>query len=152
MSVNVDYSFVTPNWTTANKMGHGSVSYTHLRAHETGRNLVCRLLLEKKPSYLLVGIYLNSGSIISSATSSSASYPMLSKLKSRQNCRDGSKSKSIVSEKELSFGLANWLVLWFWLNLSSYFLWVKLVSYAAKLTPKLVSHINIPNSTHAPFY
>src|SRR5665213_931536 len=23
-----------------------SVSYTHLRAHETGRNLVCRLLLE----------------------------------------------------------------------------------------------------------
>src|SRR5678810_101640 len=29
---------------------HGDipVSYTHLRAHETGRNLVCRLLLEKK--------------------------------------------------------------------------------------------------------
>ena len=27
---------------------HTSVSYTHLRAHETGRNLVCRLLLEKK--------------------------------------------------------------------------------------------------------
>ena len=23
-------------------------SYTHLRAHETGRNLVCRFLLEKK--------------------------------------------------------------------------------------------------------
>ena len=28
--------------------GIGTVSYTHLRAHETGRNLVCRLLLEKK--------------------------------------------------------------------------------------------------------
>src|SRR5678809_1408790 len=28
--------------------GTYSVSYTHLRAHETGRNLVCRLLLEKK--------------------------------------------------------------------------------------------------------
>ena len=28
--------------------GFGAVSYTHLRAHETGRNLVCRLLLEKK--------------------------------------------------------------------------------------------------------
>ena len=28
--------------------GPGPVSYTHLRAHETGRNLVCRLLLEKK--------------------------------------------------------------------------------------------------------
>src|SRR5674476_74884 len=30
--------------------GHSDipVSYTHLRAHETGRNLVCRLLLEKK--------------------------------------------------------------------------------------------------------
>src|SRR5665213_486438 len=27
---------------------YGPVSYTHLRAHETGRNLVCRLLLEKK--------------------------------------------------------------------------------------------------------
>src|SRR5678810_360448 len=25
-----------------------TVSYTHLRAHETGRNLVCRLLLEQK--------------------------------------------------------------------------------------------------------
>ena len=29
-------------------IGKGPVSYTHLRAHETGRNLVCRLLLEKK--------------------------------------------------------------------------------------------------------
>ena len=29
-----------------------SVSYTHLRAHETGRNLVCRLLLEKKKKYI----------------------------------------------------------------------------------------------------
>src|SRR5665213_3521206 len=28
--------------------GQRTVSYTHLRAHETGRNLVCRLLLEKK--------------------------------------------------------------------------------------------------------
>ena len=26
----------------------GPVSYTHLRAHETGAYLVCRLLLEKK--------------------------------------------------------------------------------------------------------
>ena len=31
-----------------NADGTGAVSYTHLRAHETGRNLVCRLLLEKK--------------------------------------------------------------------------------------------------------
>ena len=29
------------------------VSYTHLRAHETGRNLVCRLLLEKKRSQVV---------------------------------------------------------------------------------------------------
>ena len=28
--------------------GLGPVSYTHLRAHETRSNLVCRLLLEKK--------------------------------------------------------------------------------------------------------
>ena len=27
---------------------HGTVSYTHLRAHETEADLVCRLLLEKK--------------------------------------------------------------------------------------------------------
>ena len=27
---------------------NGTVSYTHLRAHETKANLVCRLLLEKK--------------------------------------------------------------------------------------------------------
>eukprot|EP00828_Plagiopyla_frontata_P026151 TRINITY_DN3391_c0_g1_i4.p1 TRINITY_DN3391_c0_g1~~TRINITY_DN3391_c0_g1_i4.p1 ORF type:complete len:934 (-),score=97.01 TRINITY_DN3391_c0_g1_i4:110-2911(-) len=30
------------------QQGSQPVSYTHLRAHETGRNLVCRLLLEKK--------------------------------------------------------------------------------------------------------
>ena len=30
------------------ELGTRPVSYTHLRAHETGRNLVCRLLLEKK--------------------------------------------------------------------------------------------------------
>src|SRR5674476_1414851 len=29
------------------RVGIVAVSYTHLRAHETGRNLVCRLLLEK---------------------------------------------------------------------------------------------------------
>ena len=31
------------------------VSYTHLRAHETGRNLVCRLLLEKKNDGAILG-------------------------------------------------------------------------------------------------
>src|SRR5674476_1627064 len=30
------------------------VSYTHLRAHETGRNLVCRLLLEKKKKKIYI--------------------------------------------------------------------------------------------------
>ena len=30
------------------KLSHNSVSYTHLRAHETPEHLVCRLLLEKK--------------------------------------------------------------------------------------------------------
>ena len=33
-----------------------TVSYTHLRAHETGRNLVCRLLLEKKKHQSLIPI------------------------------------------------------------------------------------------------
>ena len=31
---------------------NGSVSYTHLRAHETREDLVCRLLLEKKKTEL----------------------------------------------------------------------------------------------------
>ena len=30
------------------KSQYGPVSYTHLRAHETRHDLVCRLLLEKK--------------------------------------------------------------------------------------------------------
>ena len=37
-----------------------SVSYTHLRAHETVLDLVCRLLLEKKktlPDYLSIYIF-----------------------------------------------------------------------------------------------
>src|SRR5678809_450300 len=42
-------------WDTLIFLLHGfvfiPVSYTHLRAHETGRNLVCRLLLEKKNKY-----------------------------------------------------------------------------------------------------
>ena len=33
--------------------GHPAVSYTHLRAHETVLDLVCRLLLEKKKIPLL---------------------------------------------------------------------------------------------------
>ena len=33
---------------SAKMINLAAVSYTHLRAHETGRNLVCRLLLEKK--------------------------------------------------------------------------------------------------------
>src|SRR5674476_1591354 len=33
---------------------YGAVSYTHLRAHATGRNLVCRLLLEKKKTHSIV--------------------------------------------------------------------------------------------------
>src|SRR5665213_1130488 len=37
----------------------GSVSYTHLRAHETGRNLVCRLLLEKKKKKNQTATYLS---------------------------------------------------------------------------------------------
>ena len=32
--------------------GPGAVSYTHLRAHETVLDLVCRLLLDKKKKYL----------------------------------------------------------------------------------------------------
>src|SRR5665213_4180450 len=38
-------SFTESDFTRGQQL---AVSYTHLRAHETGRNLVCRLLLEKK--------------------------------------------------------------------------------------------------------
>ena len=34
---------------------HDPVSYTHLRAHETLRYLVCRLLLEKKKDKNIIG-------------------------------------------------------------------------------------------------
>src|SRR5678815_5909294 len=35
-----------------NENGRKAVSYTHLRAHETPEHLVCRLLLEKKKTYI----------------------------------------------------------------------------------------------------
>src|SRR5665647_792840 len=38
----------TSIWTSRSTVPTGSVSYTHLRAHETDSYLVCRLLLEKK--------------------------------------------------------------------------------------------------------
>ena len=37
------------------------VSYTHLRAHETGRNVVCRLMLEKKIKLIFHSHYPHSG-------------------------------------------------------------------------------------------
>ena len=37
-----------PGWSGFFADHHWPVSYTHLRAHETKANLVCRLLLEKK--------------------------------------------------------------------------------------------------------
>ena len=40
-----------------NLAGTWAGSYTHIRAHETGRKLVCRLLLEKKKKYNVVGMY-----------------------------------------------------------------------------------------------
>ncbi|CZS04890.1 hypothetical protein CDFC105_91546 [Clostridioides difficile] len=49
--INVVEPTIVPVTLKAKKLGMiitASVSYTHLRAHETGRNLVCRLLLEKK--------------------------------------------------------------------------------------------------------
>ena len=44
-----------PNRTTPHYI---AVSYTHLRAHETVLDLVCRLLLEKKKSRTLVAVIL----------------------------------------------------------------------------------------------
>ena len=44
----LDYGKGMRNLRTAALVGGSSVSYTHLRAHETVLDLVCRLLLEKK--------------------------------------------------------------------------------------------------------
>src|SRR5674476_42885 len=43
-----DYHIKLIDFATCKILDPAPVSYTHLRAHETGRNLVCRLLLEKK--------------------------------------------------------------------------------------------------------
>src|SRR5674476_1278043 len=42
------FCYVGGGWYWPGQTIEDPVSYTHLRAHETGRNLVCRLLLEKK--------------------------------------------------------------------------------------------------------
>ena len=44
-----------PGWWTPDQAGGSpaAVSYTHLRAHETVLDLVCRLLLEKKNNKIL---------------------------------------------------------------------------------------------------
>ena len=43
-----DYQTYAIDYIETHPVSAVPVSYTHLRAHETGRNLVCRLLLEKK--------------------------------------------------------------------------------------------------------
>ena len=43
-----NFAMVEAYWNIGKSIIEEPVSYTHLRAHETGRNLVCRLLLEKK--------------------------------------------------------------------------------------------------------
>src|SRR5674476_920205 len=43
----IEYRFGVSFENSYFKINDEPVSYTHLRAHETGRNLVCRLLLEK---------------------------------------------------------------------------------------------------------
>src|SRR5678810_1011260 len=51
-TAHVEYETKARHYAHVDCPGHAdyvkTVSYTHLRAHETGRNLVCRLLLEKK--------------------------------------------------------------------------------------------------------
>ena len=42
------YALLTPKQQKIFEEQHAPVSYTHLRAHETVQDLVCRLLLEKQ--------------------------------------------------------------------------------------------------------
>ena len=56
-----DHSFELVTWVgrlARTLHGRGSVSYTHLRAHETVLDLVCRLLLEKKKRNLFTTLTL----------------------------------------------------------------------------------------------
>src|SRR5665648_1177424 len=46
-------------WAIIRQTEYSPVSYTHLRAHETRHDLVCRLLLEKKKTKQTFGIYRN---------------------------------------------------------------------------------------------
>ena len=46
------WSQTLPDWIGSHVRALESVSYTHLRAHETVLDLVCRLLLEKKKRQL----------------------------------------------------------------------------------------------------
>ena len=48
---------VQPPFPVESKIGFVAVSYTHLRAHETVLDLVCRLLLEKKNNTTLYNQY-----------------------------------------------------------------------------------------------
>src|SRR5665648_469774 len=48
MNANELYGHQSPQGGISLGMGLKPVSYTHLRAHETRHDLVCRLLLEKK--------------------------------------------------------------------------------------------------------
>src|SRR5674476_672250 len=53
-AVPADSYFVAAQLAAVIRKEQFDISYTHLRAHETGRNLVCRLLLEKKKkTYIL---------------------------------------------------------------------------------------------------
>ena len=55
ITIDVAYRFFSTErrkFIVADTPGHEPVSYTHLRAHETVLDLVCRLLLEKKKHHI----------------------------------------------------------------------------------------------------
>ena len=48
----VQYGYGRQDGRNVLQLNNGTVSYTHLRAHETVLDLVCRLLLEKKTHHI----------------------------------------------------------------------------------------------------
>ena len=52
LSSSVNYEFTEMNFAPPERYRPVAVSYTHLRAHETVLDLVCRLLLEKKKTHM----------------------------------------------------------------------------------------------------
>ena len=77
-----------------------SVSYTHLRAHETLMNLVCRLLLEKSTVFVWIVL---SGMVICVRPSSSRTFRFLMIRRPPRSTRKESSAASDVYKRQVLY-------------------------------------------------